>query len=112
MEFYLALRTEPTSQSLEKKLLILGFEVPDVLAIFLLLSILNFIFGGTDYKFFLVWLPVVIVAVTLRVGKRVKPDNYLIHLGKFQVSPKYYSAFKEPTVNEAPPKLLKNKELK
>ncbi len=104
----MSLRTEPTSQSLDKKLLILGFEVPDVLAIFLLLSILNFIFGQTNYKFFLVWLPVCLVAVILRIGKRGKPDNYLIHLGKFHVSPKYYSAFKEPTVNQASPQISKN----
>jgi len=50
----MALRSEPTSQSLEKKLLIAGFEVPDVLAIFLLLSILNFIFGHTNQKLLLV----------------------------------------------------------
>lgn len=104
----MSLRTEPTSQSLDKKLLILGFEVPDVLAIFLLLSILNFVFGQTDYKFFLVWMPVLLVAITLRIGKRGKPDNYLVHLGKYHVSPKYYSAFKEPSVTDISPKISKN----
>lgn len=94
------LRSEPTSQSLDKKLLILGYEVPDVLAIFLLLSILNFLFGQTNYKLFFVWLPVVIVAVILRVGKRGKPDNYLLHLVKFLFKPKYYSAFLSPTQNQ------------
>ena len=97
----MSLRTEPTSQSLEKKLLIMGFEVPDVLAIFLLLSILNFLFGQTNYKLFLVWLPVLTVAIILRVGKRGKPDNYLVHLAKFKLSPKYFSAFQEPTRNSS-----------
>ncbi|HND85661.1 MAG TPA: hypothetical protein PLU50_07620, partial [Pseudobdellovibrionaceae bacterium] len=59
------LKSEPTSQSLEKKLLILGYEVPDVLAIFLLLSILNFLFGQTNQKLLLVWLPVVVIALVL-----------------------------------------------
>ena len=95
----MALRSEPTSQSLDKKLLILGFEVPDVLAIFLLLSILNFVFGQTNYKLFLVWLPVAIIATILRIGKRGKPDNYLLHLSKFHLRPKYFSAFKDPSQN-------------
>ena len=101
----MALHSEPTSQSLEKKLLIMGFEVPDVLAIFLLLSILNFIFGGTNYKLLLVWCPVILLAILLRIGKRGKPDNYLIHLAKFYIQPKYLSAFKDPNVTKAPPKL-------
>jgi len=102
-----SLRTEPTSQSLDKKLLILGFEVPDVLVIFLMLSILNFVFGQTNYKFMLVWIPVILLAIVLRIGKRGKPDNYLIHFGKFHTSTKYISAFKEPTVTKTPPKILK-----
>jgi len=101
----LALRSEPTSQSLEKKLLIVGFEVPDVLAIFLLLSILNFSFGQTNYKLALVWGPVVVAAITLRIGKRGKPDNYLVHLGKFHMQPKYLSAFQDPKVTTPPPHL-------
>jgi hypothetical protein len=105
----MALRSQPTSQSLERKLLILGYEIPDVLAIFLLLSILNFTFGQTNLKIFLVWLPVVVVAIVLRVGKRGKPDNYLIHLCKFHLRPKYLSAFKDPSITNPPPKLRKVK---
>lgn len=101
----MSLRSEPTSQSLEKKLLIAGFEVPDVLAIFLLLSILNFVFGGTDYKLMFVWAPTAVAAVVLRIGKRGKPDSYLVHLGKFLFRPKYLSAFKDPKVTNPPPKL-------
>jgi len=105
----MALRSEPTSQSLEKKLLIMGFEVPDVLAIFLLLSILNFAFGQSNYKLALVWGPVVVAAATLRLGKRGKPDNYLVHLGKFHIQPKYLSAFQTPKFTTTPPKLKGSK---
>src|SRR5271170_5702501 len=101
----LAVRSVPTSQSLEKKLLIAGFEVPDVLAIFLLLSLLNFLFGGSSYKIALVWAPTAVAAAVLRIGKRGKPDNYLLHLGKFTVQPKYLSAFKDPTIVTPPPKM-------
>lgn len=101
----MGLRSEPTSQSLEKKLLIMGFEVPDILAIFLLLSILNFAFGQSSNKIFLVWAPVTIAAITLRIGKRGKPDNYLVHLGKFYVQKKYLSAFQDPQNSTPPPKM-------
>lgn len=103
----MSIRSEPTSQSLERKLLIAGFEVPDVLAIFLLLSVLNFLFGATGYKLAFVWLPTVATAIALRIGKRGKPDNYLIHLGKFHVRPKYLSAFKDPSVTTPAPSLLR-----
>ena len=83
----------------------MGFEVPDVLAIFLLLSILNFSFGQTNYKLAFVWGPVAAFAITLRVGKRGKPDNYLVHLGKFHMQPKYLSAFRDPKITTVPPKL-------
>lgn len=99
----MALRSEPVSKCLEKRLLILGFEVPDILAIFLLLSVLNFLFGQTELKLVLVWLPVVAVAVILRIGKRGKPDNYLIHLAKFHSRPRYFSAFKESPDLPSPP---------
>ena len=83
----------------------MGFEVPDVLAIFLLLSILNFAFGQTSKKLLFVWTPVVLSAVVLRIGKRGKPDNYLVHLGKYHMREKYLSAFAEPSVSKEPPKL-------
>lgn len=103
----MGLRSEPTSQSLERKLLILGFEVPDILAIFILLSILNFTFGSTNQKLLLVWAPVIVAALTLRVGKRGKPDGYLMHLIRFQIRPKYLSAFQEPSQSESVPRLRK-----
>ncbi len=101
----MSLKTTPTSKSLEKKLLLMGFEIPDVLAIFFLLSILNFTFGQTSHKFALVWLPVIAAATILRIGKRGKPDNYLVHLAKFHAQPKYLSAFQEPRETPFPPKL-------
>lgn len=84
----------------------LGFEVPDLLAIFLLLTVLNFAFGESSAKPFLVWLPTIAAAVTLRLGKRGKPENYLLHLGNFYFSPKHLEAF---PCDEAPsPPRIKN----
>lgn len=99
------LKTVPVSQCLDKRLLIFGYEIPDVLAIFITLSVLNFIFGQLQApKFFLVWCPTVALAVILRLGKKDKPDNFLIHWIRFQVKPGVYSAFTEPTAWENPPR--------
>ena len=101
------LQTTSVSQCLEKKLLIAGFEVPDLLAIFTVLSALNFIFGATHQKLLLVWLPSLALAATLRLGKRGKPDNYLVHWMRFRLSQRYLSAFPEPSYEFAPPTLKK-----
>ena len=77
--------------------------------IFLLLSILNFSFGQTNYKLALVWGPVAFLAISLRVGKRGKPENYLVHLVKFNIQPKYLSAFQDPKNTTSPPKFKGNR---
>ena len=102
----MALKTEPIAKCLDKKLLMLGFEVPDILAIFLLLTLLNFAFGETGAKLLLVWLPTIAAAVVLRIGKHGKPDNYLLHLAKFHFSSKHLEAF--PSDESPPPPRIKN----
>lgn len=102
----MGLRTTSVSRCLEKKLLFFGYELPDVLAIFMLLAVLNLVFGQSDYKFVLVWFPTAFVAIALRIAKRGKPDNFLLHSARFQMRPKVLSAFPEPTVRLRPPSLL------
>lgn len=97
------MRLTPVSKTLDKKLTLLGFEVLDLLAIFLLLSILNLFFGQTAFKIPLVWLPSISLALTLRYGKKGKPDKYLIHWLRFQVKPGVYSAFLTPTQRKSVP---------
>lgn len=94
------MRTVPVSKCLDKKLVLMGYEVADVLAIFLTLSVLNFLFGQGPLKVALVWIPTVLLAVVLRVGKRGKPEKYLIHWLRYQFQPGVFSAFDEPTVKE------------
>jgi hypothetical protein len=83
------------SRCLDKKLVIAGFEVPDLMAIFLFLSILNLLFGWTGMRFVFVWLPTLVLSAALRIGKSGKPDRYLIHLLRYWLHPKYVSAFRE-----------------
>jgi hypothetical protein len=97
------LKSTPVSQCLDKKLSIFGFEVMDVLAIFFVLSVLNFIFGQTHMKLFLIWLPTASLAAVLYFGKKGKPDNYLVHWLRFQIKDGALSAFPEPTDSSPPP---------
>lgn len=99
------LRTTPVSKCLDKKMMIMGFEIPDLLAIFLTLSILNFSFGGTSLKIFFVWLPSIALAITLRLTKRGKPDNFLVHWLRFQIKPGVLSAFPPSTRWKRPPNI-------
>lgn len=95
------------SKCLDNKLIMFGFEVMDILAIFLCLSVLNLVFSNTGMKFFLVWIPTVLLALALRYGKRGKPDKYLVHWIRYQIQPGLLSAFAEPTISKPPPRLLK-----
>lgn len=102
----LGLRTVSVNQCLDKKLLIFGYEIPEILAIFFLLSVLNFVFP-TGFKLILVWIPTLTVAIVLRIGKRGKPDNYLMHLVRHKIQPPLLSAFSDATDFVSPPSLRK-----
>lgn len=99
----MSLRTSAVAKCLDRKLLFFGFEVPDVLAIFLLLSVLNFVFGQMPFKALFVWLPTAAVAAVLRIGKKGKPDGYLVHWLRFQIKSGTLSAFDEPSDAVPPP---------
>lgn len=104
--FQLGLRTVSVNQCLDKKLLIFGYEIPEILAIFFLLSVLNFVFP-TGFKLIFVWVPTLTVAIVLRIGKRGKPDNYLVHLVRHKIQPPLLSAFSDATDFVSPPRLWK-----
>jgi hypothetical protein len=99
------LKTTAVSKCLDKRLLLFGFEVFDVLAIFLTLSILNLVFGQTPFKVFFVWLPTLFLALVLRYGKKGKPDKYLIHWLRFQIKPGTYRAFPDVSIWARPPRI-------
>ncbi len=101
------MRAVDVSKSLDRKLMMFGYEVMDVLAIFLTLSVLNLLFGQSGMSLLLVWIPTVLLAVVLRVGKRGKPDKFLLHWLRYQVKPGVYSAFPEPTGWKVPPRLAR-----
>lgn len=99
------MRTTAVSKCLDRKLVIFGFEVLDILAVFLVLSILNFLFGQAPMKPLLVWAPSLLLAAVLRFGKRGKPDKYLVHWIRYQIKPGAYSAFAETMHERAVPRI-------
>lgn len=87
------LRSVPVAKCLDQKLTVLGFEVPDLFAIFMLLSVLHLFLGDLGNQCLLIWLPTLAVALTLWFGKRGKPENHLVHWTRFHLKPGTLSAF-------------------
>ena len=79
-------------RSLEKKARLFGFELADLLLVFLYLALSNLIFGHTRMKPLLVWGGTVSIAAVLYFVKRGKPDGYLQHYGEYMSAPSVLSA--------------------
>ncbi len=105
----MALKSTAVSRCLDKKLLFFGYELPDVLMIFLILAFLDLTLGQTEHKLSLVWLPTLSLAVALRIAKRGKPDNFLVHWARFRMRPRVLSAFSEPSLWVSPPRISNRK---
>ena len=103
----MALRAVPVHKCLDKRLLIFGFEIVDLFILALLLSFLSTLFGGASGKLFSVWLPTGLVAMVLRLTKRGKPDNFLLHWIRFQLRPSVLFAF--PDAQVIPPRRRKKR---
>lgn len=79
-------------RALDSKAKIFGLELPDVVLLFLNLSIQNLIFGSTHLKIPMVFGTSLVLALVLFVFKRGKPDQYLQHFIEHFLSPTIKSA--------------------
>ena len=79
-------------RSLEKKTRLFGFELSDLLFVFLYLALSNLVFGQTKLKPVMVWGGTVALGCGLYFLKRGKPDGYVQHYGEFLYSPSVFSA--------------------
>ena len=86
------LLTSKVPRALEMKIKLFGYELPDLLLIFMNLAITNLIFGTTSFRYPLVWGTTLGLALFLFFAKRGRPDNYLQHLGEFIAHPAYKAA--------------------
>ena len=89
----MGLKTSIVYRCLDKKTYIFGFEIIDLFLIFAILAFLNFILGHIPYKFFFTWGPTLGLALFIKLTKRGKPDNYLLHVVRNHFQPKVLSAF-------------------
>lgn len=79
-------------RALDARSRLFGFELGDLLLIFVYLSCSNLVFGSTTLKFPVVWLGTLALGSFLFFFKRGKPDNYLQHFGEYLTKPIVYSA--------------------
>jgi hypothetical protein len=79
-------------RALDTKNKLFGFELSDLLLVFLYLSVSNLIFGTTKLKWIVVWGGTLVLGLALHFLKRNKPDNHLQHWGEFQRSPAVFSS--------------------
>ena len=103
------LKTTEVSRCLDKRMEMLGFEIPDLLIIFITISVLNFIFSTSDMRWLFVWTSSLLLTGIIKWSKKGKPDNYLVHWLRFQIKPGILKAFNEPTYNLPSPSLSKGK---
>jgi hypothetical protein len=88
----MSLLVSKVPRALETKTRLFGFELGDLLFVFLYLAVSNLIFGQTRLKLPMVWLGTLALAGTLYFVKRGKPDNYIQHTGEHFWSPGVLSA--------------------
>lgn len=74
-------------RALDNRLKLFGFELADLLLIFLYLSVSNLFFGPTRLKFPIVWMGTIALSCILYFVKKGKPDGYLQHLMQFKINP-------------------------
>lgn len=67
-------------------------EAPDILGVLIFASVMNLFFGRTSLAFVFVIILPLILLVVLYVGKRGKPDGFLIHVTRFFLTTGYFSA--------------------
>ena len=84
--------TTRVPRALEMKSKLFGFELPDLLLIFLNLAITNLVFGGTSFRYPLVWGTTLSLALFLHFAKKGRPDNFVQHLGEYLIRPAYFTA--------------------
>lgn len=79
-------------RALEMKSRLFGFELPDILLIFLNLGLTNLVFGAVSFRIPLVWGTTLGLALFLHFAKRGRPDGYLQHLAEYYVRPVHWFA--------------------
>ncbi len=89
------LQASSVHRKLDAKLKIVGLEAPDLLFVLIFAAVMNLFFGRTSLALPLVIALPLLMLFALYVGKRDKPDGFMIHLARFYLTPGFFSAGEE-----------------
>ena len=89
------LQSSSVHRKLDAKLKIAGLEAPDLLFVLIFAAVMNLFFGRTSLALPLVIALPLLMLFALYVGKRDKPDGFMIHLARFYLTPGFFSAGEE-----------------
>ena len=88
--------TSEVHRDLDAKFKIGGLEAFDLIIALFLGAIMNLFVGGTALEIPLVIGLPVFVTCGLYFGKKGKPENFMIHMIRFYLSPGFFSSGEEP----------------
>lgn len=94
------IQSSSVHRKLDAKLKIAGLEAPDLLFVLIFAAVMNLFFGRTSLALPLVLVLPSLTLATLYIGKRDKPDGFLIHLVRFYLTPGFFSAGDESKFEE------------
>lgn len=88
----MSLTSSTIHRNLDAKMRIFGLEAFDILSVLIFSAVMNMFFGQTSFGPILVFILPGVVLVILVLGKKNKPDDYLIHLVRYLLTRGSYSA--------------------
>ena len=94
------LDTSPVHRNLDGQIKVMGLEAPDLIFVLLVAAVMNLFFGQTQFVLLAVFGVPSLILVTLYIGKKGKPEGYLIHLLRYFLTPSFYSAGEDPISKE------------
>ena len=94
------LQSSATHRGLNIKMKIGGLEALDLIFCLILMAALNLFIGSTSFGLPIVFGLPCFLLVCLYIGKKNKPDNFLLHLIRYYITPGFYSAAERPVTLE------------
>ena len=89
------LNSSKVHRNLDVKLKMMGMEVQELVFVLLFASIMNLCFGGTRLSLYLVFVCPSVAALVLILGKRGKPDRFLVHCLRYYLQAGHFVAGSE-----------------
>ena len=87
-------------RNLDGKIKVMGLEAPDLIFVLLVAAIMNLLFGQTRFVLLAVFGMPSLLLAGLVIGKRGKPEGYLIHCLRYFLTPGFFSAGDQPKFEE------------